>query len=141
MQTFGRHLLMEYQGCDGELLDDPERLQALMRRAAQAAKATVVADVFHSFSPCGTSGVLVLQESHLSIHTWPECGYAAMDFYTCGDCDPYEGHLVLCEGLKPERFEIMDVDRGDIDGPQSLKVTDHRVEGRGPRPLAAGGQR
>lgn len=141
MQTYGRHLLMEYQGCDRALLNDPQRLQALMRRAAVAANATVVADVFHSFSPCGTSGVLVLQESHLSVHTWPEYGYAAMDFYTCGECDPFEGHLVLCEGLQPERYEIMGVDRGHIGGPQSLTVSDHSVDERGPRPMAAGGQR
>ncbi len=141
MQTFGRHLLMEYQGCDREMLNDPDRLEQLMRRAAEAAQATVVAAVFHSFTPCGTSGVLVLQESHLSIHTWPEYGYAAMDFYTCGECDPFAGHLVLCDGLRPERHEIMDVDRGDIDGPQALNITGHRIEGRPRRPFAAGGQR
>ncbi|QDG53571.1 adenosylmethionine decarboxylase [Persicimonas caeni] len=141
MQTFGRHLLMEYQGCDREILDNPEQLEQLMRSAAEAAQATVVAAVFHSFTPCGTSGVLVLQESHLSIHTWPEVGYAAMDFYTCGECDPFAGHLVMCEGLRPEIHEIMDVDRGNIDRPHSLDITDHRIEGRRPRPFAAGGQR
>lgn len=146
MQTFGRHLLMEYQGCDRAILDDPERLEGLMRAAASAAHATVVAAVFHAFSPCGTSGVLVLQESHLSIHTWPEYGYAAMDFYTCGECDPFAGHLVLCEGLQPERHEIMDVDRGSLIGPQGLQVTGHTIEGghrieSNRRRLAAGGRR
>lgn len=141
MQTFGRHLLMEYQGCDRTILDDPEQLEELMRQAATAADATVVAAVFHAFTPCGTSGVLVLQESHLSIHTWPEYGYAAMDFYTCGECDPYAGHLVLCEGLRPERHEIMDVERGDMAGPQGLNVTGHSIQGGRRRPFAAGGQR
>lgn len=141
MQTFGRHLLMEYQGCDREILNNPEQLEQLMRSAAEAARATVVAAVFHSFTPCGTSGVLILQESHLSIHTWPEVGYAAMDFYTCGECDPFAGHLVMCEGLQPEVHEIMDVDRGNIDRAQALQVTDHHIEGRHPRPFVAGGQR
>lgn len=138
MNTHGRHLLMEYQGCDRGLLDDPARLEELMTRAVAAAGATVVANVFHKFAPCGTSGVLVLQESHLSIHTWPEVGYAAMDFYTCGECDPMAGHDVLCEGLKPEKYEIMDVDRGGLEGPKSLDVTDHRIEGARPRPVLLG---
>lgn len=142
MQTYGRHLLMEYQGCERGILDNPAQLKEWMFRAAQAAGATVVADVFHSFSPCGTSGVLVLQESHLSIHTWPENGYAAMDFYTCGDCDPLAGHLVLCEGLKPAHVEIMDVSRGAIEAPNSLQICDHTVDTRRfAAKLAAGGQR
>lgn len=144
MQTYGRHLLMEYQGCDREILNDAAQLKEWMIKAAIASNATVVADVFHSFSPCGTSGVLVLQESHLSIHTWPENGYAAMDFYTCGDCDPFEGHLVLCEGLKPTHFEIMDVNRGEIEQARSLHVLDHFVDagvGAFETKLAAGGQR
>lgn len=142
MQTYGRHLLMEYQGCDRAILNDPAQLKEWMFRAAHAAGATVVADVFHSFSPCGTSGVLVLQESHLSIHTWPENGYAAMDFYTCGDCDPFEGHLILCEGLKPEHYEIMDVSRGAIEAANSLQVQNHTVDrGIFAAKLAAGGQR
>lgn len=129
MQTNGRHLLMEYQGCAREILNDAALLKEWMMKAAIASGATVVADVFHSFSPSGASGVLVLQESHLSIHTWPEEGYAAMDFYTCGDCDPFEGHLVLVEGLRPTHFEIMDVTRGAIARARSLDVVDHFVEG------------
>src|SRR5690554_8041555 len=127
MQTYGRHLLMEYQGCDREILNNPEQLKEWMFRAAQASGATVVADVFHSFSPCGPSGVLVLQESHLSIHTWPENGYAAMDFYTCGDCDPFEGHLVLCQGLKPAHFVLMDGSRGAIGAPYRLAIADSTI--------------
>lgn len=127
MHTNGRHLLMEYQGCDSAILNDAARLKEWMIKAANASRATVVADVFHLFSPTGVSGVLVLQESHLSIHTWPEQGYASMDFYTCGDCDPFAGHLVLCEGLKPTHAEIIDVTRGDLDKPRSLKVVEHSV--------------
>lgn len=144
MQTNGRHLLMEYQGCEHEILNDSAWLKEWMKKAAIAARATVIAEVFHSFSPTGTSGVLVLQESHLSIHTWPERGYAAMDFYTCGDCDPFEGHLVLLKGLKPTRFEIMDVTRGELSRAQSLGVVGHAVEGRVDSfsaRVAAGGQR
>lgn len=128
MNTFGRHLLVEYFGCDPSILNDPAQLEAMMRQAADASGATIVGEVFHRFTPCGASGVLVLQESHISIHTWPEVGYAAMDFYTCGDCDPNAGHLVLCEGLAASGYEIIRVDRGRMERPRSLDILEHRSE-------------
>ena len=77
MDTFGQHLLVEYHGCDLSLLNDLCRIEVLMCAAAEAAGATVVTSAFHRFSPQGVSGVVVIEESHLSIHTWPESGYAA----------------------------------------------------------------
>lgn len=127
MDTYGRHLLAEYHGCDGALLDDEKAIEAAMRRAADAAGATVVAAVFHRFAPQGVSGVLVIEESHLSIHTWPETGYAAVDFYTCGDCVPRFGHDVLRGALAAARSEVLEVDRG-LAGPRSLAVAEHDTE-------------
>ncbi|MCG8556509.1 MAG: adenosylmethionine decarboxylase [Proteobacteria bacterium] len=112
MDTRGRHLLAEYTGCEAGLLDSVERVEALMRRAAEASRATVVASVFHPFSPQGVSGVVVIEESHLSIHTWPEYGYAAVDFFTCGECSPEQAHEVLKRGLGAREVELMLVDRG-----------------------------
>jgi S-adenosylmethionine decarboxylase proenzyme len=83
-----------------------------MERAAVAAKTTIVGSFFKPFQPQGVSGVVVVQESHLSIHTWPEVGYAAVDFYTCGEGDPMDAHKVLLAGLKAQAFEMMQVDRG-----------------------------
>jgi len=128
--THGQHLLVEYWGCDSEVLDDLGAVEALMKRAAEAAGATVVQSVFHRFSPQGVTGVVVVEESHLSIHTWPEVGYASVDFYTCGDCRPDKAHRVLEGGLKPSHSEKLFVRRGV--GPQapSMVLDEHVVERR-----------
>ncbi|HMJ12322.1 MAG TPA: adenosylmethionine decarboxylase [Polyangiaceae bacterium] len=107
-----RHLLLELHGCDQALLDDRERLRLLMRNAAEAAGAHVVAEVFHPYAPHGVTGVLVIEESHFSLHTWPEYGYAAIDFYTCGECAPERAVEVLKDGLRAERACLMTVHRG-----------------------------
>lgn len=112
MNTLGHHLLVEYYDCDKETLDDPKKLEDMMMRAAKAANATIVKSVFHQFSPQGVSGVIVIEESHLSIHTWPEHGYAAVDFYTCGTNDPERAHDVLQKALASKRFEMMIINRG-----------------------------
>ena len=127
MDTLSRHVLAEYHDCDREILNDPVRLEPLMRQAAAAAGVTVVGVRFHRFSPQGVSGVLVIEESHLSIHTWPESGYAAADFFTCGDCHPEKAPQVLGEGLGAGRSEVMVLQRG-ISGPgPSIAVTRHDV--------------
>ncbi|MFW5877309.1 MAG: adenosylmethionine decarboxylase [Myxococcota bacterium] len=112
MDTRGKHLLVEYWGCDGLALDDEGAIEVLMKRAAREAGATVVTSTFHRFAPQGVSGVVVVEESHLSIHTWPERGYAAVDFYTCGNCRPDKAHEVLKAGFQPKRTERMVIHRG-----------------------------
>lgn len=84
----------------------------MLQRAAIAAGATIVGKVFHRFSPHGVSGVVVVQESHISIHTWPEEGYAAVDFYTCGECSPERAHDLLNEELAATSYELVTVSRG-----------------------------
>ena len=110
--TRAKHLLVEYHGCDRAVLDDLEAVKALMRKGAEAARATVVAEVFHPYRPCGITGVIVIEESHFAVHTWPECGYAAVDFYTCGDCEPELADAVLRAGFRAERSEVLLVHRG-----------------------------
>lgn len=142
MKTTGRHLLVEYHGCDPTILNDRPGLETLLSEAAHAASATVVQTVFHNFCPQGVSGVVVIEESHLSIHTWPETGYAAIDFYTCGECNPKLSHEVLRRGLKPGSWEMMEVARGlpSRSGP-GLQVQAHFREqarqSRRRRPAAA----
>lgn len=90
MKALGRHIVCELSGCDPKRLSDVEGIAAMMIAAAKAARATIMESAFHRFEPQGVSGTVILAESHLSIHTWPEKGYAAMDFYTCGDhTDPW----------------------------------------------------
>jgi S-adenosylmethionine decarboxylase len=129
LHTRTRHLLAEYHGCERSILDDIERIETLMRVAARAAGVTIVASVFHPFSPQGVSGVVVIEESHLSIHTWPEHGYAAVDFFTCGDGVPDRAHEVIREGLEAERAELLLVERGHYPGQKpSMRIRDHYAE-------------
>lgn len=84
MDTRGRHILAELDGCDPDLLADADGMRGLMEQAARVAELSVLAAHVVQFQESGVSGVLILAESHFSIHTWPEHGYAAVDVYTCG---------------------------------------------------------
>jgi len=116
MRALARHVLAEYYGCDPDILDDPENLTPLLEGAVRAAKATIIKTVLHQFAPQGVSGVVVLAESHLAVHTWPEYGYAAVEIFTCGDTtDPEAGHKYLLEKLEPTSHTVKILDRGDMD--------------------------
>jgi len=117
--TRGLHLLIEYHGCCPQTLNDVVAIEALLLNAARAAGATVVTSTFHRFAQNGVSGVVVVQESHLSIHTWPEHGYAAVDIYTCGACVPEQAHLVIRDGVAAQQTEQLTVRRGQ--GPMRIR--------------------
>ena len=85
MHALGTHMLVELRDCNPEILHDLDKVRGAMVDAAVRAKATVVEVAFHEFNPFGISGMVIIAESHLSIHTWPEYGYAAVDIFTCGD--------------------------------------------------------
>src|SRR5688572_32858609 len=85
MNALGRHILVEFTNCNADILNDVDVVEKSMVAAAKTAGATVINSTFHHFSPWGISGVVVIQESHLAIHTWPEFGYAAVDLFTCGE--------------------------------------------------------
>lgn len=105
-----------------------------MCAAASAANATIVSSQFHHFGPQGVSGVLVLAESHLSVHTWPEHRYAAVDIYTCGlDCKPELAHELLAKALGAASVEVLEVKRGREAGQTSsnsrgIQVGQHHRE-------------
>lgn len=81
--TLGRHTLLDLYDCEALILNNQEEVQKIMLEAARRGGATIVEKLFHTFSPQGISGVVVIAESHLAIHTWPEHGYAAIDLFTC----------------------------------------------------------
>ncbi len=119
--------MAEFHGCDPSTLNSVDSIETLMRAAADAAGATVVQSSFHKFGACGVSGVLVLAESHLAVHTWPERNYAATDIYTCGDnCTPKRAHEVLQIALKAQRCEVMIVERG-LSGSAGMRLVNHEV--------------
>jgi spermidine synthase len=119
-QALGRHILAEYYEAPAEWLDEVVAMEQAMLLAAQEADATIIASSFHHFSPHGVSGVVVIQESHLTIHTWPELGYAAVDIFTCGeDMDPWVAYASLKKGLKANQSSGMELLRGQGEWNQS----------------------
>ena len=105
------HLLVELWDAAG--LSDVGAVEDALTRAAQESGATVLHSYMHPFgAEKGVSGVVVLAESHIAIHTWPERGYAAVDVFMCGACDPYRAVAVLREALAPGRVEISEHRRG-----------------------------
>lgn len=104
--------MVEMWGCDPIITNRPEKVAPILRKAAKAAKADPVHASYRRFQPQGVSGVLVVQESHLSVHTWPEVGYVAVDIYTCGRCFPDRAVPVLYAGFKATSKQVMEVTRG-----------------------------
>lgn len=116
IEQLGRHILVEYYNCDKNILKDHALIEKYMKEAAVAANATIVTSCFHKFNPWGVSGAVIIQESHLTIHTWPEYGYAAVDVFTCGDTvNPWVGFDYLEKALKSQRSESTEVARGVVD--------------------------
>jgi len=116
----GSQLVLDLYECDVERLDDLEWVKATMIAAARAARATIVQTVFHKFAPWGISGVVVIAESHLAIHTWPEKRYAAIDLFTCGSTvDMSAATALLTREFKSARPVERYFTRGDeIDVPK-----------------------
>ncbi|HEY5595623.1 MAG TPA: adenosylmethionine decarboxylase [Nitrospiria bacterium] len=113
MHALGRHLLLELKLCNSKVLNDLKKVQEIMVSAAKEAKATIVEISFHKFSPFGISGVVVIAESHISIHTWPEYGYAAIDIFTCGDVlQPETAADHLIEKFQSKDPSIVELKRG-----------------------------
>ncbi len=109
----GTHLLIDIWEASG--LDSLEHVDRTLRRAVEAAGATLLRlDLHHFTENNGISGVALLAESHISIHTWPECGYAALDVFMCGTCDPSLAIPALEEGFRPGRTEVTEQMRGKM---------------------------
>ncbi len=107
----GTHLLIDLWGASR--LDDLALAEATLREAVDAVGATLLHLHVHHFTPNdGVSGVAVLAESHISVHTWPEAGYAALDIFVCGECDPYAAIPVLCRAWRPEEVRLGEHKRG-----------------------------
>lgn len=113
MNALGFHILAEFYGCNKTCLDDIAEIEAFMVAAAVKAGAEVREVVFHKFSPQGVSGVVIISESHLTIHTWPELNYAAVDIFTCGKrVDPWIACAYLGEKLQAGKTYTIEVGRG-----------------------------
>ncbi|RMG57470.1 MAG: adenosylmethionine decarboxylase [Deltaproteobacteria bacterium] len=112
-KALGRHILLELSGCPYALLNDVEYVRKSLLEAAERAQVTIISDSFNMFNPHGVSGMVIIAESHISIHTWPEYGYAAIDVFTCGDSAlPERAVEYLVEAFQPEEYTTYVVKRG-----------------------------
>ena len=110
------HIIAELYGCDQEQISYVESLQPILREVVRASGLTEITSRFHQFEPYGVTGFILLAESHVSIHTWPEYGYAAVDIYTCSTEEKANCALsVLLDHLKPKKVEIKKFYRGNVE--------------------------
>ena len=112
-RSIGKQVIVDYYDCNRVIIDDLEKIRLIMRQAAIDCGATILDSTFHRFSPCGVSGVFLISESHLAIHTWPEYGYVAFDLFTCGSSIDLVKCLKLLEiGFEAKRMKVSEISRG-----------------------------
>jgi S-adenosylmethionine decarboxylase len=107
----GKHFLLNLYGCSSVLLNDEQFLIDLLENAAIASGASVLKTVSHKFDPQGITAICLLSESHISIHTWPEEGKAALDVYTCGSANPKIGCDIIIAQLNPSEYRLNYIQR------------------------------
>jgi len=113
LAALGKHLLLELKDCDAGLLNDMDYLREALTEVAILIGATVIKDSFYQFSPQGISGVVIIAESHISIHTWPEYSFAAVDVFTCGEViEPAKAVKPLALKLKARSTSYIELKRG-----------------------------
>jgi len=113
MNYLGKHLIIELYNCGAALLSDPKQIEIILQETALVMGATIVQSNFHHFTPLGVSGVVIIKESHLTIHTWPEHGYAAVDVFTCGEIQLEKGIEFLKEKFETGEVEVQLLERGE----------------------------
>ena len=124
----GQHVLAEFFECDPNVLNSISKVEKYMIDAALECGATIVQKCFHMFNPYGVSGVVIISESHLAIHTWPELGYAAVDLFTCGSsCDPMVAYEFLKKKFNSRSANYTELKRGIIDS-DTMKLSNQRFQ-------------
>jgi len=115
--TVGHHYIVEASGCDPDIIGSVERVQQILVKAAEIAGAQVWAISFSRFPPNGVSGVVVISESHISTHTWPEYRYGALDIYTCGKgVDPEKAVIYAVDAFGAATSHVTEITRGIDEG-------------------------
>lgn len=132
VKALGIHILLELEDCNIKLLNDLKHIEMVMLEAAKKAKATIIESRFHRFNPFGISGVVVIAESHLTIHTWPEHAYAAVDIFTCGKVlQPKIATEHLIRTLLSKKSSIVELDRGLFLGKMKPVLEDNVADEEG----------
>ncbi len=118
LNALGTHVLVELRDCKADALDDLSAVESALIDAARRIGATILGHAFHQFSPQGVTGVVVIAESHICIHTWPEHGYAAVDIFTCGDTTYLEEAIqLIAEAFGSQEQSMVKLMRGRLDTP------------------------
>ena len=113
MEHLGTQIIIDLYGCDTSLLNDKGKITHYLLSGVEVLGATILNSYFHKFAPQGVTGVIVIAESHVSIHTWPEHRYAAIDIFTCGNrTHPHEAAEALIKKFSPEKHHIQEINRG-----------------------------
>ena len=113
VSPIGTHLIIDLYDCKCDFLDNPNKIQQILTETAQISNTTTLNIYVHKFKPYGVSGYVLISESHISIHTWPECNYASLDIYTCGNNSlPTNGFDYLVEKLDSRKPTIIKIERG-----------------------------
>lgn len=121
VQSLGNHLIVELYECHREFINDARSVEDALVNAVNISGAKMVQSVVHEFNPHGISGVVVIEESHFSVHTWPEYGYCALDIFTCGDeIDYYSALQYLKQEFKAQNLSVTEIKRGMLDLPVKL---------------------
>ena len=124
MNELGRHILAEIYGCDARILNDEDFIKKVMVNSALKAGAEVREAIFHKFSPQGVSGVVIISESHLTVHTWPELGYAAVDVFACGNrVNPWDACNYMTEKFNAKNMTATEVKRGIFEQAVEVKAS------------------
>ena len=113
-RVLGHHLIVDMWECAPESLTSVAGVESALRDAVAACRATLIELRVHAFQPTGVTGVAIIKESHISVHTWPELGYAAVDIFTCGETDAHSAVGVLNDFFSPRRSDVMEFKRGAI---------------------------
>ena len=129
VQSLGNHLIIELYECHRDVINDAQMVEEKLKEAVRVSGANMVQSVIHEFNPHGISGVIVIEESHFSVHTWPEYGYCALDIFTCGDEIDYHSALqYLKSEFQAQSMSVTELKRGMLDLPVKLL---HKPESRG----------
>lgn len=123
MEALGRQILVEFYDCKESNINDVDYIESSLINATKASGATIISHNFHKFNPYGVSGVVVIAESHVAIHTWPEYNYAAVDIFTCGDTiDPWIIQEKLKEYFESKNVSSMEMKRGLFKVPDGQRL-------------------
>ena len=140
LQSLGHHLIVELYDCDTGIINSAKQVEESLLKAVEISGATLVRSVIHEFNPHGVSGVIVIEESHFSVHTWPEYGYCALDIFTCGtEIDHMSALQYLRDTLKAKSISVNEIKRGILDMPIKLLHKPAKVEVKHEKSAACAG--